>query len=300
MKDKKKHWPILSSLFFARAMAKLPFKTGLLLGAQVGHLLRILAVKRRRVTAVNISLCFPELSQKQQKKLVEDIFVANGIGLVETAWAHYANPKMFEDKLEIVGQELLDNALQGKNGVILLGAHFSTLDLGGLLFSYTKAPLNTLYRQHNNPILDQAIYQGRAKYCQPIERKNMRLVIRKLKDNECIWFAPDQDLNAKGCVFASFFGHTASTVTATSNMVRFNQSPLLMLAHYRKPDNSGYILEFSEVAHCDSNDKQAFAQVVNNAIEAAIRKQPAQYMWMHKRFKTQPDGKQKIYKAANC
>jgi len=73
-----------------------------------------------------------------------------------------------------------------------------------------------------------------------------------------------------------------------------------MLAHYRKPDNSGYILEFSEVAHCDSNDKQAFAQVVNNAIEAAIRKQPAQYMWMHKRFKTQPDGKQKIYKAANC
>lgn len=253
-----------------RVMAKLPFKWGMFVGSQLGNLLRIVAAKRRRITQVNIKLCFPELNQLEQTTLLKDIFIANGIGLVETAWAHYGDKSMFDDKVEIKGQHLLDNALAQGKGVILLGAHFSTLDLGGLLFSYTNVALNTLYRKHNNPTLDQAIIEGRSRYCEPIERKNMRLVIRKLKDNQCIWFAPDQDLNATGCVFVNFFGQTASTVTATSNLVRFNHSPIITLAHYRKPDNSGYILEFSEVEPCDSNDKLAFAQAVNNSIDQAV------------------------------
>lgn len=300
MNDKKKHRSAQLILILTRNLAKLPFKWGIRIGALLGHLLRILAVKRRRVTQVNVALCFPELSAKQQQQLVKDIFVANGIGLVETAWAHHAKRDMFDDKIEIRHQHLLDSALAQGRGVVLLGAHFSTLDLGGLLFSYTNAPLNTLYRQHNNPTLDAAITQGRAKYAQPIERKNMRKVIASLKDNQCVWFAPDQDLRAKGCVFANFFNHPASTITATSSFVRFNQSPILMLAHYRKPDNSGYILEFSEVDNSCSEDKQAFAQVVNDAIELAVRKHPEQYMWMHKRFKTQPDGKHQLYTRAKC
>jgi len=293
--DQKKDWPARLTLTLIRALAKLPFKTGLKVGAQLGHLIRILAVKRRKVTEVNIRLCFPELSDSEQKRLVKDVFIANGIGLVETAWAHYADRTMFDNRIEIIGQDFLDSALKQERGVILLGAHFSTLDLGGLLFSYTNAPLNTLYRQHNNPILDQAIIEGRSKYCDPIERKNIRLVIRKLKENQCVWFAPDQDLRGKGNVFATFFGQTASTVTAASNFVSFNNSPILMLAHYRKPDNSGYILEFSELESCDPKDKALFAQEVNNCIERAVRKYPAQYMWVHKRFKTQPDGKNKLY-----
>ena len=296
MNDQKKDWPALLTLALIRALAKLPFKAGLKVGAFLGHTLRILAVKRRKVTEVNIRLCFKELSSAEQRQLVRDIFVANGIGLVETAWAHYGDKTMFDGRVEIIGQQLLDDALAKKRGVVLLGAHFSTLDLGGLLFSYTKAPLNTLYRQHNNPVLDKAIIEGRSKFCTPIERKNMRLVIRKLKDNQCIWFAPDQDLRGKGNVFATFFGQTAATVTSTTNFVRFNDSPILMLAHYRKPDNSGYILEFSQLEDCDPKDKALLAQVVNNCIEKAVRKYPAQYMWMHKRFKTQPDGKHQLYK----
>ncbi|MCJ8338337.1 MAG: lipid A biosynthesis acyltransferase [Pseudomonadales bacterium] len=300
MNDLKNNWPALLTLSLIRALAKLPFKRGIFVGTLLGNLLRLLAVKRRRVTEVNIKLCFPNMDHKQQQQFLKDVFIANGIGIVETAWAHYGDRQMFADKIEIRGQPLLDAALAQGRGVVLVGAHFSTLDLGGLLFSFTETPLNTLYRRHNNPLLDTAITAGRSKYCQPIERKNMRLVIKKLKQNQCVWFAPDQDLNSKGCVFVEFFGQCASTITATSNLVRFNSSAILMLAHYRKPDNSGYILEFSAVPSCDSNDKAAFAQVINDSIEKAIKKQPDQYMWMHKRFKTQPDGEQKLYAAAKC
>jgi len=298
--DLKKNWPTYLTLSLVRALAKLSFKRGIFVGTVLGNLLRLLAVKRRRVTEVNIKLCFPELEPEQRKKFLKEVFIANGIGIVETAWAHYGDREMFADKIDIRGQQLLDAALLQGRGVVLVGAHFSTLDLGGLLFSFTNAPLNTLYRKHNNPLLDTAITAGRSKYCQPIERKNMRLVIKKLKDNQCVWFAPDQDLNSKGCVFVKFFGQCASTITATSNLVRFNNSAVLMLAHYRKPDNSGYILEFTQVSSCDSNDKAAFAQTINDSIETAIKKQPDQYMWMHKRFKTQPDGDQKLYAAAKC
>ncbi len=296
MNDRKKDRSAQLILLLTKNLAKLPFKWGVRIGSIIGVLLHFFAAQRRKVTQVNIGLCFPELSAREQSALVKKVFIANGIGLVETAWAHHAKRDMFDSRIEIRNQHFLDEALEQGRGVVLLGAHFSTLDLGGLLFSYTNAPLNTLYRRHNSPVLDAAITKGRAKYGQPIERKNMRKVISSLKDNQCIWFAPDQDLKAKGCVFASFFNHTASTVTATSSFVRFNQSPLLMLAHYRKPDNSGYILEFSQVDSSNSDDKLAFAQVVNDAIERAVRKHPEQYMWMHKRFKTQPDGRHKLYR----
>ena len=108
MNDQKKDWPALLTLALIRTLAKLPFKTGLKVGALLGNLIRLIAVKRRKVTQVNIGLCFPELSSDEQQQLVKDIFVANGIGLVETAWAHYADRAMFDNRIEIIGQHLLE------------------------------------------------------------------------------------------------------------------------------------------------------------------------------------------------
>ncbi|MGB1237243.1 MAG: lysophospholipid acyltransferase family protein [Pseudomonadales bacterium] len=300
MTDRKKKISAQLTLGLIRALAKLPFNTGIKVGTGLGNLLRVLAVKRRRVTEVNIGLCFPELNPSEQQQLVKDVFIASGIGLVETAWTHYASAEMFKGKIEVRGAELLHKALEQGRGVVLLGAHFSTLDLGSLLFAELNTPLCTIYRRHDNPYLDRAITAQRSQYSEPIERKNMRQVIRKLKDNQCVWYAPDQDFGIENSVFATFFGHTAATITATSNLLRFNDSEIIMLAHYRKPDNSGYLVEFSAVEGDDYNDKEAFAQAVNDSIEKAVRKQPDQYMWTHKRFKTQPDGKHKLYRAANC
>ena len=125
-------------------------------------------------------------------------------------------------------------------------------------------------------------------------------MVRDLRKNRCIWYAPDQDFGRKGSVFVPFFGHPASTIVATSKMVKLNNSPILMLAHYRKPDNSGYIMEMTAMPEFPSGDETRDAEMVNLALEKAIRKAPEQYMWVHKRFKTQPDGKQKLYKAAGC
>ena len=283
-----------------RLLALLPFRAGLVLGNGLGSVLYRVAIKRRRVTEVNIRLCFPELSAEQQTLLVKNVFKANAIGLVETAWAYWGDPRWIEQRTTFKGFELLEQALQQQRGVILLGGHFSTLDLGGLLLSFYGKPFACVYRPHNNPLMDYWICNKRSRFTKVVDRKKFREMLRDLRSNQCIWYAPDQDFGSKGAVFVPFFGQPAATIVATSKMARLNDSPLLMLAHYRNKDNSGYCMEISAVPEFPSGDESRDAALVNQALERAIRKAPEQYMWVHKRFKTQPDGNQKLYKAAGC
>ncbi len=287
-------------LFLLRLAARLPFSLGIRAGQRLGILLYHLVVKRRRVAEVNIGLCFPELSVADRQQMVRECFVSHGIGVIETAWAFWGSKKRYRNRITVKGAEHLDAAQAQGRGVILLSGHFSTLDLGGRLLSEVGYPFCAMYRKHDNPIMDQAIRDGRSRYSTPIERKNIREVIRKLKDNQIVWYAPDQDFGPKTSVFVPFFGHPAATTTGTSKMMRFNDSPIVLFAVYHNEDHSGYILEFSPVDGLPSGDATEDAAIVNAALEQAIRKAPAQYLWLHKRFKTQPDGEQKLYRQAGC
>lgn len=290
-----KYWLTWLGILLLRLLALLPFTLGLHVGRLIGMTLYRLLPKRRHVTDVNCRLCFPELTPQEREQFVKDVFKDNGIGIIETAWAYWGNKKRLQARTEYRGFELLDEALALGRGVILLGAHYSQIDLGGLLFSAYKTPVATTYREHNNPVMDAIITKGRSTFSIPVERKKIREIIRKLKQNLIVWYAPDQDLGRKNSVFVPFFGQTAATITATTNMVRFNNSPILSLHLRRKDDDSGYILEIVSVPGFPSGDEIEDARLMNLAVEAGVRKAPTQYMWVHKRFKTQPDGDQKLY-----
>lgn len=293
------YWPTWGGILMLRLLALLPFKAGLVVGNWLGLLAYRVATSRRRVAEVNVSLCFPELSESQQQQLVKDIFKANMTGIVETAWAYWGNPGSIKRRTTFKGFELLDAALQQQRGVILLGAHFSTLDLGGLLLSFYGEAFDCIYRPHNNPLMDYWICKKRSRFTKVVDRKKFRVILRDLRKNRCIWYAPDQDFGSKGAVFVPFFGQTAATIVATSKMVRLNNSPILMLSHHRNADNSGYTIELTSMPGFPSGDEVKDAAQVNQVIETAVRKAPEQYMWVHRRFKTQPDGKRKLYQRTN-
>nr|WP_067286485.1 LpxL/LpxP family Kdo(2)-lipid IV(A) lauroyl/palmitoleoyl acyltransferase [Marinobacterium profundum] len=275
---------------------RLPYKAQLALGRSFGNLLYWVARERRHVAQVNVRLCFPELDAAAQQRLIRDIFRNNGIGAFETAMAWWSPKDWFRRRTVLKGREHMDAALAKGKGVILLGAHFSTLDLGGLLFSEFY-PADAMYRRHNNPLMEDIITRGRGRYFgQAIERSDIRSVIRALRKNHIIWYAPDQDFGLKQSVYAPFFGVQAATITATTRMVKLNGSPILMLAQHRLPDNS-YELELLPVIEpFPSGDEAADAARINAELERAIRKDPAQYMWVHKRFKTHPEGKNYLYR----
>lgn len=286
-----KYWPTWIGLGFLRLVNLLPFNLQLKVGAMLGRIIYRLAKSRRHIASVNIRLCFPELDESEQRRLVKDVFINNGIGVVETAMAWWSDRESFRKRVTLEGQEHLDQALAQGKGVILLGAHFSTLDLGGLLFSLFY-PLNTMYRPHNNPLMEAFILKGRLRSIDKlIDRSDFRTLIRALRANEIVWYAPDQDFGPKHSVYAPFFGVEAATVTATSRIAKMNGSPVVMLTHHRLEDGSYRLVLHPAVEDFPSDTDERSATRINKELETGIRMEPAQYMWIHKRFKSHPKGK---------
>lgn len=290
------YWTTWAGLAGMALVAHLPYRMALFGGKLFGYLLHFFAHSRRRITCTNISLCFPELTDAQQKKLVKKTTIDNGVGLVELCIAWFNHQSIRPGMIELTGEQNLVDAVKMGRGVILVGAHYTTLDLGGVLMAkYHK--VGVMYRANKNPLFDLAMRRSRGEFCdEVIERSDMRSVIRFIKKGGVLWYAPDQDYGWRNSVFAPFFNIEASTINVIPRLVKVNQSPVLILSHHRRHDKKGYILSISKpLENFPSNDDRVDATTINQALEGQIRKFPEQYMWLHRRFKTRPEGKEKIY-----
>ena len=291
-----KYWPTWLGLMLMWISSQLPFRIQLLLGRVLGVLLYLSARERRHIAEINLRLCFPELNPQQLSALVKKTFIENAIGIFETAFSWWGSDKQIKPLVEMRGLELLETAVQEGKGVLLLGAHYTTLDLAGRFLSY-YSDFDVTYRKHKNPVMDYFIVASRKqRFKHVIERKQMRQALKSLKKGRIVWYAGDQDYGRKQSVFVPFFDIPAATITATSRLAAFNQSPVLLSTYYRKADNSAYIFEITApFAEIPSGDDEKDAKLINQSLENAIRKHPAQYMWMHRRFKTRPDGAKGFY-----
>ncbi|MAM69795.1 MAG: hypothetical protein CMP91_01445 [Gammaproteobacteria bacterium] len=287
-----KYWPTWIGIGLFAGIAFLPFRLRLFCGSCLGLFLFTFAKERRYITETNIAICFPELDRQAQQALVRECFIENGRGLIETGVGWVRNPRHFQHMLKIINFDALKDALKSGKGVILLGAHYTTLDFSANLFSL-QIPFAVTYRPHKNALFDAFMLRGRLKNCNGVfDRYDIRGTIRHLKKNNIIWYAPDQDYGEDHAVYAPFFGRTAATITAASRLARFNDSPVLLVRHHRLNGPQPYEVEFVPFPdNFPTDDDVADATYMNQQLEAAIRVQPAQYLWMHKRFKSQPGGK---------
>ncbi|MCH7816702.1 MAG: LpxL/LpxP family Kdo(2)-lipid IV(A) lauroyl/palmitoleoyl acyltransferase [Proteobacteria bacterium] len=287
-----RYWPTWIGLASMWSVAHLPFPVQIRLGQLLGLLSYYFARARRHICEVNLRLCFPELSATEHRQLVKKTFLSNGIGLIEIAIAWFRDPEHYRQRVSVSGMEHLEKALARGKGVLLLSAHFTTLEVGGLLFSLFQK-MDITYRPNKNALFEAAMFNGRKRHYEGVfHRKDVRSAMRSLKAGRILWYAPDQDYGAKHSVFVPFFGNPAATITATSRFARVNDSAVLFYSHYRNEDNSGYHLEISPaLENYPTGDDEADATTINVLVENAIRKQPDQYLWLHKRFKTQAGGK---------
>jgi KDO2-lipid IV(A) lauroyltransferase len=216
--------------------------------------------------------------------------------LVEVAISWFRNPRDYREKISISGLENLEKSVNEGHGVLLLCAHFSTLELGGTLLSLFHS-LDVTYRKHTNPVFQYVMTKARNRhFSSVIEREDVRGAVNSLKKGRTLWFAPDQDYGAKHSIFVPFFGVKAATLTATSRFAKMGGAKVLFFSHYRKDDNSGYQLTISPaLSNFPSTDLRKDAIRINKLIEDAVMKHPDQYIWLHKRFKTQPIGNPSVY-----
>jgi len=197
----------------------------------------------------------------------------------------------------VSGLENLQAAARDGKGILLVCAHFTTLEFAGSLLSLFHK-MDVTYRPHKNPLFETLMFRARQRlYGAVIDRGDVRLALRSLQQGHTVWYAPDQDYGPRHSVFVDFFGVPAATITATGRFASFNKSAVIFFSHYRNAENSGYHLDFSApLQDYPSGDDTADAIRINGVIEAAIRQHPEQYLWLHKRFKTQAEGKASPYR----
>lgn len=289
-------WPTWLAIGAMHAAARLPWRVKLWLGRAIGLAAWRLARRRRHITETNLRLCFPELQASRRDRLVRETFIANGIGLIETATAWCRDPEHLRHRVIFRGQEHRARLEAEGKGALILGVHFSTLDLGAALHAlYFRA--DAVQRPHDNPLFARFMSRARAPYFDVIlDRHDLRGVVRRIKAGHAVWYSPDQDFGRNASVFAPFFGIQAATVSMTARIARMTGAPVIPLIFHRNPDDRTYTLEYlPPLADFPSGDEVADATRVNAVIEAAIRRHPEQYLWLHRRFKTRPRGEPGFY-----
>ncbi|MBA5248297.1 MAG: lipid A biosynthesis acyltransferase [Gammaproteobacteria bacterium] len=284
-------WILIASM---KLGAKIPFGTQVFIGKGIGRLLYLILPRFRKIALINIAQCFADKNSAQVKKLAQQNFEALGITLFEMANCFYLDDDTLKKRYQIHNTQILSDALTQKKNVILLVGHFTTMMLAGrmLLQNFKFADV---YRPQNNALFDAEMTKKFTQHGSTmIKVKDTRALIKTLKSGLPIWYAPDQDLGTQNSVFAPFFGVQAATINATAKLAKLPNTIVIPLSFIR--NKSGYQLKFSPALdNYPSSTDQQNAALTNHILEQQILQAPEQYLWIHRRFKSRPEGESSFY-----
>lgn len=291
-----RHWPAWVGIGLVKALAWLPARWVVGVGGAFGTAVAPVLHERRRVIARNLELCFPELDVRQRDVLRREAIRDMGRMLGEFALGWFApDRKLARLDVTLDGLEHLEVAHAQGRGVLLVGGHFSHLELCARLVS-RRIRISGMYRRMDSAVFETMVLRARLRYADMMfDKDQLRATVKYLKHGGTVWYAPDQDMRGKDSVFAPFFRIPASTITATHHLARLSGAAVMPFFHRRTP-NGGYALRLeAPLADFPTQDVVADTARVNAAIERMVREAPAQYLWAHKRFKTRPDGMPPVY-----
>jgi KDO2-lipid IV(A) lauroyltransferase len=286
-----RYWPTWIGVGLLWLSVKvLPWPVLRFLGRGLGRLLMILVPRRREIARINLDLAFPEKTAEERAALLRQHFEAVGIGLFEMGLGWWGSERFLQRVGHIDGLEHLDTAVAKGKGVILLSAHFTTLEITGHILGIER-PLHVLYRRNENLVLEHFLKKGRERHAvTTIHRDDIRSMIRSLKAGSIVWFAFDQNYGHKGSVFSPFFGVPAATNTATSRLAKITGCSVVPFFSSRT--NGGHFELSIQPALTDfpSHNEQIDTDRLNHLISHAVGRTPNQYLWLHRRYKDTPEG----------
>jgi len=276
----------------------LPLSLQVALGNAVGALLHALAGSRRGVAQRNIELCLPEMDVEARARLVREHFMWLGRSIVERGLLWYAPQARIQALIEVEGDVHL--AERSDAPVMWLVPHFMALEVAAAavqLFQTRRGA--TIYQAQSNPVFDAAVRAGRQRFGGSelfTRQDSAKPLIRAIRQQGLGFFnLPDMDFGIKDAAFVPFFGVPAATLLAPSRMARLlGMTVQPVIAEMRA--GGGWRVRFlAPLANWPTDDAVADTLRMNQWIEAEVRRCPAQYLWVHKRFKTRPPGQASVY-----
>ena len=291
-----KYWLLWLGVFIIRLWVMLPIKWQLYVGRGLGILIYWLASNRRHIAEVNISLCFPQKSLSARNALVKASFKGLGMGIMEAFIAWFMPEHRFKKIIfSWAGEARTIELVKNGHGIMGLGGHFTCLEIAARFFG-ERVPLNLVYKQSRHPFFEYIVAKGRAPHSQSfIRHTNVKGMVRCLRDHKVLWYAPDQDFGLQRSVWTTFFGVPTATVAGVSVLARSGHAEVIPVYFRRLPTGGYEGVSLEPLSNFPSGDEAADAQQWQALLEDFIRKYPDQYLWMHRRFKTRPEGCAKVY-----
>lgn len=282
-------------VLFMRAIGPLPLAWIRALGALLGHVLYGLAASRRRVVLVNLALCFPHMPEPARRAMARQHFVYVAQAWLDRAWLWHGNEALLRRRLSLVGA--LHN-FEGRQAAVMFAPHFVGLDAGGTALALMVPRLfASIYTPQSSAAADAWIRQGRMRFGQVrlCERADgVKPIVKALREGACLYLLPDMNFGPEESIFVPFYGVPAATVPSLPRFARLGRATVFPVTTRMTP--TGYEVRVHPVWEgYPGDDVTADTALMNQRLEALIDEMPAQYYWVHKRFKTRPAGEPSVY-----
>ena len=289
---------LLRSVFghFGRISTPSRLRWGAALGWLAPHLMR----SRAHIVRTNLDLCFPELSPQERQHQFRRHFRLLAQSVVDRGLCWFGERERILDTIQIEGLEHLDRLLAEERAILMLAPHFIGLDASATRLTIHLRESATLYTRQRNPEVDQLVREGRGRFntVHLVSRHDgVRGMIRYLRAGVPTYYLPDMDFGRKGSIYVPFFGVAAATLPTTAQIARARDAAVVPIVSRLDLETGKYhvsVLPPLEDFPGDADNETA-TERVNQLIETHIRPDPAQYYWVHRRFKTRPEGEPGFY-----
>jgi KDO2-lipid IV(A) lauroyltransferase len=274
----------------------LPFRVLVAIGNGLGSLLYLVGSARRHVATVNLTLCFPNMGAEVREKLVRDHFKMFGRGLIERSILWWSSAERINSLIRVEGVENFE-AIKNKSS-ILLTPHFVGMDVGGQWVAQHTDTV-CMYANQKNRYLTELLLHKRARFGNQrlySRQQGLRSILKGMREGMPFIYPTDQDQGVRDGAFIPFFGVPAATMTSLSRIAQMTGAKIVPCITRLLPGGEGYVLTFYPAwENYPSGDDIADARRMNEFIEQRVLEMPEQYFWLHKRFKTRPEGEKSFY-----
>lgn len=275
----------------------LPLKLRQFVGKNTGLLLMRYSAKRQLIARINLSWCFPSLSQSDIKKLTDQYSSLAGQILLDYGLLWWGSKKTIERRIKIRNDVHIATAIAAGKNIILLTQHGLALDFGatGLALKY---PLLGLMKASRSPLIDYFVSRSRTRFNGVLfeKKRGIRSVVKAIQSKQCFYYLPDEDHGPKKSVFAPFFGVQTATVPSLGKLSKLTDAVVIPVTTSFDETSGCYQVDvFPPLDDFPEGDALKDAAVMNQSIESMIRQAPAQYMWTLRIFRTRPEGEASPY-----
>jgi KDO2-lipid IV(A) lauroyltransferase len=285
-----KYWPPWLGLGLLRVTCWLPHSVVLGIGRMIGKLTHRIAGERRAIVRRNLELCFPDIPPAEHDELAKRHFEALGMSLMEMGLGRWASDDQLNALTTIEGVDHILNAVNDGKGVILLSAHFTTLEISGRILKLHVPPYDAVYRKNRSEFITEILRTGRERSAATtIEKRDIKSMIRSLRQGRIVWYAPDQSYRRKGAEVVPFFGVPSMHTTATSTLARLGKAVTIPYFPERLDNGHYHLRVLPALQNFPSGDLIEDTKQYVRVLEEQIRRCPEQYFWLHRKFKDLPD-----------